>query len=203
MLPGAGTTFSFKSAGKTVLLSVNKLRIECEKVKGTGKATSDPLGEATFIFENCESVLGIVKAKCTGLSDTTTGNITVNAEYHLRYLLPSPNSGVQLAILLAHVHFSCGIVLVLVLGCVSSMDLEKAAGGTLGDELVKSIKVDFLQENGQEKPAEIDNEAGTAMETCVLKVMTGANVDEEAGQQGEGTIEAFKNGTETEVLMMH
>ena len=85
------------------------------------------------------------------------------------------------------------------------MDLEKGKGtGVLGDELVKSFFVNFLQEKGDQKPTEIDNEAGTAMETCSLKTMKGSEAEESSGQLGSGTVEKFeKGGVATEILTTH
>jgi hypothetical protein len=204
MLPGAGTKFSFASTAgeKTRLETLAGTKVECSSVSGKGEATSDPLGTVTFNFVGCE-IPGL--AKCTGLSNTTAGEITVKGEYHFRYLLPSPNSGVQLVILIEHVHFSCSIVLVLVLGCVSSMNLEKSkGGGVLGEELVKSYFVNFLQEKGDQKPTEIDNEAGTAMEACTLKTMKGTEEYESSGQLGSGTVTEFTNGgNPVTILLMH
>jgi hypothetical protein len=200
----AGTTFNFASTAgeKTRLETTGKEKIECTSVSGSGKATSDELGTVTFNFIGCEEPS--LKVKCTGLSNTTTGEITVTGEYHFRYLLPEPNSGVQLVILINHVHFSCSIALFLVLGCVSSMDLEKSkGGGNLEETLITSYFVNFLQENGVQKPNTID--PGEPMTSCTLKTMKGTGAEVESGQLGSGTVNEFKNegGTAVTILLMH
>jgi hypothetical protein len=202
----AGSTFSVKGkAGERPLFETaagNK--VECEKLAGNGTAVTDPLGTVTLEFQGCEEPA--TKFKCTGLADTTTGNITFPAEYHFRYLLPETNKGVQLLILIEHVHFSCtALALILVSGCVGSMDLENASGSMLQDELVKSFLVLFLQSpKGKQEITSVDNEADTAMETCELLSMKNAGGNEKAGELAHATLEKFtKEGKEIEVLLMH
>jgi hypothetical protein len=200
----AGMTFSFASTTgeRWVWETVGGKKIECTGVTGSGTASSDPLGSVAFKVVGCEEPA--LKVKCQ--SGATTGEIAFTAEYHYRYLLPSPNSGVQMAILLptAGIVFKCSIVEVKVKGCVSSMDLEKGKGtGVLGDELVKSFFVNFLQEKGIQKPTSIDNEAATEMVSCVL-MTTMSGKTEESGQLGSGTVEKFEKAkVATEVLLMH
>jgi hypothetical protein len=200
----AGMTFSFTSTAgeKPLWETVGKKAISCTGVSGTGTASSDPLGSVAFKFVGCEEPA--LKVKCQ--SGATTGEIAFTAEYHYRYLLPSPNSGVQQVILLptAGIVFKCSIVEVKIKGCFSSMDLEKGKGtGVLGDELVKSFFGSLLQEKGKQKPSEIDNEATTAMESCVPTITTSGKT-EEAGLLGSFTVEKFaKGGVESEILLMH
>jgi len=204
-LPGVGTTSSFtsKAGENTVLENLKGTKIECKSVAGKTKATSDTLGTVVFEFKGCEEPA--TKVKCT-TSGKSAGEILIDtAEYHYRYLLPATTSGVQLVILLGEtVVFKCSIIPVDVTGCVSSMDLQKSATtGNLEEELVNSYFVNFLQTGGMQGITSIDNEAGTAMETCELKAtINGETLD--AGQLGSGTVSGFENGGRgVTVLLMH
>jgi hypothetical protein len=192
--------FNLKNEGNTKLETMEeggfpKLVVECKKLKGKGEGngTDGTSGTVTFEFEECENP--ILKTKCTGLNaGEITGNIKVeNAAFDLRYLLPATGSGVHFVVLLTgkHVHFSCSLVLVLVLGCVSSMDVLTT--------LAASFTVNFLQTAGLQEPKEIDNAAHTGMEPCELESMTGANAYVKAGQLGTGKLEAT---SPTDVLIM-
>jgi hypothetical protein len=190
MLPSNGT-FSISATNPEFLNEPGTLNVKCEKLKGNGAGEGGENGmdgKVTLEFENCEGTISGVKAKCKGLADTVEGKITVKAKFNLRYLLPSTEKKVNVAILLTeeHVHFSCSIVLVLVLGCVASDDISPL------NTLTKTVTANFLVEKPAGKDIqvvkEIDNLAATAMEACSLKVMTGSNADEPGFQLTNSTL---------------
>jgi hypothetical protein len=191
---------NLKNVGNTKLETMAEngfpaLAVECKKLKGSGagNGTDGTSGTVTLEFEECENP--VLKTKCTGLNaGEATGNIKVeSAEFKLRYLLPAAGSGVNIAISLTnkHVHFSCSLVLVLVLGCASSKDIPET--------LTAGFNVEFLQTAGLQEPKAIDNVAQTGMEACELEAMTGANEYVKAGQLGTVKLEAVEP---TDILIM-
>ena len=194
MLPGPGTTFTITGLGEPELATVGGRKFRCEKVKGSGEATSDSLGTFKVLFEKCkDAVLGTT---CTGLG-LSSGTIETKGEYHLRWLLPEPQkSGTDMVLLLEHVHYSCSIALYLVLGCLVSMDIEKDDGTRLEpNELVELFLILFLQTGGVQEPNSIDTASGEAMEACSLKLKKGAEMAEEGvAWLMHWDVEKFING---------
>jgi hypothetical protein len=180
--------FNYNSIGGATLETLTGKKVECEHVEGKGEVLSERLGEVTLVFEGCKS-LGIA---CTGLSDTTSGHITIEAEFHIRHLLEG--EGVSIAFLVGHVHFSCSIVLLLVLGCVASMDL---LSGEKGENVVNHLRmsyfVSFLQTKGDQEPTSIDTDNSLAMETCTLKVKEGTGEYVSSGLLGSGEVKDCEN----------
>jgi len=194
---GEGITMKIKGGGGGGSIGWETLggkKVECNVVEGVAKSLHDDEGEIELKYKECkEPALGTT---CTGLADTS-GNITIPATYYFRYLLPSTGSGVNLAILIGQVHFSCSLVLVLVSGCYSSADATPLS------TLTKELKINFLEEKGDQKPTEIDNKAGTAMESCVLKMKFGSGAEESAALFWNETVSKFEQGGKAiEVLLM-
>lgn len=196
MLPtNAKFTFQSTAGANTVLRSLGGSVIECEKAKGTSESTSARLGTATFLFEKC-SAFGF---PCTGLkSGEPSGDIEVLAAIHLRHLLKTieeKKPGIDLVVLLEHVHFTCVIILVLVLGCVASDDILTAAtnGVPVDNLLLTSMFVNFLESaanSGDAINPSIDTDNSLGMEECVLLTKEGAGEKayESSSQRGSGTI---------------
>jgi hypothetical protein len=198
--------YTFKStAGTTTkLVTLAGKEVKCTSVTGVGDLTSSQLGTVEFKFAGCTGPLGV---KCTGLeAGDKEGEILFKAETHLRHLLINNlPSDVHLVILVGHVHFTCFGVLFLVLGCVASDDLKTSpTGGTIIEKLLNSVYVNFLETGGDPLVTSIDNEASTAMETCELKTKEGTGgAYESSGQQGEGTLENFKQNGVAVTLLVH
>lgn len=114
VLPGTKENWTGES-GKYTLETLSKSKVECEKSKAEGTIEeTKPLGLFHITLESCKSS-GV---SCTGLGDKS-GEILVLGTYHLVFdklgaLLSE--AGVGILFLLEHVHFTCVIVLVLVLG---------------------------------------------------------------------------------------
>jgi hypothetical protein len=184
ILPVGG---EFTVSGNNPELLNSILGVKCEKVTGSGKGdgVEGMTGHVTLLFENCEAVISGVKVgKCTSLkAGTTTGDINVLANYDIQYLLPSSEKKVNIAVLLEsdtsenHVHFTCGIQLVLVLGCVASDNIEPT------NTLINEFAANFLVKTSpveEQIVKEIDDLKAEKMIGCKLESMTGSNADEPA-----------------------
>jgi hypothetical protein len=201
MLPGAGTTFTIKGLGEPILVRENGEKIKCKKSTGSGEATSDSLGNFKILFEECKSEP--LSTTCTGLGNTT-GTILTEGEYHFRWLLAEKTKP-HLVLLPKHVHFSCSLLLFLVLGCVASKDLEKDNGtALLENELVELFLVKLTQAGAVNSPSEVDTANGEGMEACGLKVKKGSEEKEEkGGEEASGVIEEFMSGgKKVSILLM-
>jgi hypothetical protein len=200
-VPSAEKPIEFlDDGGAGELLTLGKKTVKCEKNKSKGSATSPKLGKFEIHFEGCTSS-GV---KCTGLGEEKPGDILIKAaSFHFWYGLLSKEKQPAFVILLEEtVHFTCGgLVLVEVLnkGCVAGLVLET-------NKLVKSFKVDFLEEAGNAGDPdflEVLNEEGKEI-SCKLLVRTNDAGEEDDGAiLGTDTVDTFKQGgVAIEVLLM-
>jgi hypothetical protein len=181
ILPVGG---EFTISGNTPEFLNANLKLTCLKVTGSGKGDGieGMTGHVTLLFEDCTAkISGVEVGKCTSLkAGTTTGDIEVLADYDIQYLLPASEKKVNLALLLEsdtsehHFHSTCGIQLVLVLGCLASDDIEPT------NKLITEFAANFLVKSTHEEQLvkEIDNLAHTGMIGCTVEMMTGSNADE-------------------------
>jgi hypothetical protein len=189
-------TFESKAGEATILRTLGGKKVECEKVTGTAEATSARLGPVEFKFVGCKEPATSVS--CTGLEDAESGHITVKAEFHIRHLLNGAANGVSLMILVGHVHFTCLIILFLVLGSVCSDDILNMSGGEPADnKLLSSFFVSFLDSGTLEKPTgdpkvtEVDTDNSLEMAKCELLTKEGTSAEklyETSSQLGSGTM---------------
>jgi hypothetical protein len=93
-------------AQKYVLSNGNK--VECESSSSTSEETAPPrAGLFHIVFKGCVGEVSGIKAKCTGLGDTSTGEVLVLGEYHLVYDTGEPELGVAVLFLVNPTHFTC------------------------------------------------------------------------------------------------
>jgi len=195
---------TFKSTGKTILRKLGGgAAVECLSVSGTAEGITEELGLVDFLFLDCLDT--VLKTKCTGLNDTTTGSILVHAEWHLRHLLEHPTD-VDLVILIlgdgttgsTAAHFSCLGVLQTVTGCVASDDLlldNKELW--LAGQLEKLFLVNFLPKeagSGDALNTSIDTANSLGMENCILLSKQEAGTAESSSQEGNGEVEKCESG---------
>jgi hypothetical protein len=156
--------------------------VECTGSEGTSKLENTKSGGFTETYTGCSAVLS---GKCTGLANATVGDITVEGEFHLRFLKNKENEKTSAALifLIPQTHFECEktIVLILVHGCV-------AGAVTPLSTKTKLFTVELKQTGGVENIKEIENEANTGNETCVLKSEKNGEAEKEAGQEQKDEI---------------
>ncbi|HTA34764.1 MAG TPA: hypothetical protein VK721_15185 [Solirubrobacteraceae bacterium] len=164
--------------------------VECTGSEGTSAIESAKLGKFEETYTGCTALLS---GKCTGLNvkDTTAGHITVEGEFHLRFLKNKENEKTSAALifLIPQTHFECEktVVLILVHGCV-------AGAVTPLSTKTKLFTVELKQTGGVEVIKEVENEAGTGNETCVLKSEKNGEAEKEAGQEQKDEIVEEKEG---------
>lgn len=153
--------------------------VECTSSSGTNKLTNPKGGTFSETFKGCTALLS---GKCTGLTNSTAGEITVAGTFDLRYIKKESNK-TALAFLIDPVHFECEktVTLISVKGCV-------AGEITPINTKTKTFSVALKQSSGVEEIKEILNEAGTASESCVLKSEKNGEAEKEAGQENTDTI---------------
>jgi hypothetical protein len=175
-------SFTDKS-GKNVLETVGGKKVECEKDTSTDEATSFKLGTFKVTFEGCKSE----GFNCTGLSDTA-GNISVEGEVHLWYGFLKKEETLHTAIvfLLKHVHFTCFIILILVLGCAAGSVKET-------NQSVNTLTVELAQEKGKQDIGKVLNEKREIV-ACELKLSANEGAEEQTGEQAVEEAEKFKQG---------
>lgn len=194
MLPGAGVTFTNK-ASEALLVTLIGEEVLCKKVTSKGEITSPKLGKVTFVFEGCTEHKG--GTTCTGLSDKTAGNITVEGEFHFWYGFLGAEKIPALVVLPKHTHFSCagGLVLVLVLGCVAGWVLET-------NKLVKVFDVHFQQSTpGDPHIPTVLNENNEQIK-CELLTSFNEGAEESSAEVVLGEVEGFKKGVENITVLM-
>jgi len=183
-------TFASTANTETRLETLEKKAIVCKKVEGSGNFTTERLGQVEFKFSSCKDA--ILGTTCTGLADTA-GNITVKGEFHIRHLLPA-TEGVNIAVLVTGVHFSCLGILFTVNGCIASKDiLKEKAGVSAVNLLLTEMFVEFSQNAGDPSVPSIDTDNSLAMETCELLTKQEAGSAVMSGQAGSGTLKNFQN----------
>jgi hypothetical protein len=127
-LPTGAKAFTGVAEGSTVYHS-EQGNVTCTAAKGSGEETSNepPLGSFHIDFENCE--LDKLKAKCTGLGETTAGTVLVLGTWHLVFDREVGHAFAGLTVatlfLVNAVHFSCSaLVLIVTEGEVLCLDLK-------------------------------------------------------------------------------
>jgi hypothetical protein len=153
--------------------------VECTSSSGSRTVTGAKGGTFSETFKGCTALLS---GKCTGLTNSTAGEITVAGTFALRYIKKESDK-TALAFLIEPVHFECEktVTLISVKGCV-------AGEITPINTKTKTFSVALKQSGGVETIKEILNEAGTASESCVLKAEKNGEAEKEAGQENTDTI---------------
>jgi hypothetical protein len=133
-LPTGVKAFTGKSEG-TIVYHGEQGNVECKEAEGTGEETSNepPLGPFHIDFRLCELVS--LKAKCTGLGETTTGTILTLGTWHLPFDREVGHGFTGLTVatlyLINTVHLSCGaLVLIELKGELLCLDLKPTEATT-------------------------------------------------------------------------
>jgi hypothetical protein len=109
------------------------LRIECEKATGTGEEKAgEAAGPFHITFTGCGGTIGIVKSKCTGLGDKTTGEILLLGTARLVFDELTPALKTAELFTLEPVHFECesGATLIKVEGTELCLHLNPTTKST-------------------------------------------------------------------------
>jgi hypothetical protein len=185
--------FSYKANEATEFIDLGLQKLRCAAATGTGAFTSERLGTIELKLTNCEDPT--FKFPCMGLGDTTAGNVTIKAEFHLRHLLLNNTPGdVSLMLLLGTVHINCNVVLLLISGSVCSDDVLTEKGGLNVINLLRSTAfMDFLQTGGDAVVTSVDTDNSLAMEECKMEVKEDSGASESGAVLSEGTLEKFQN----------
>jgi hypothetical protein len=104
----------------------NGNKIECTKsTTGTSEEETGSTGMYHIKFVGCVGEVSGIKAKCTGLGDSTTGEILVLGKYDLVYDTGGSELGVAILFLVGATHFTCaGLFLNVVEGTQLCLILE-------------------------------------------------------------------------------
>jgi hypothetical protein len=177
--------------------------VKCAKATGSGTGLTPQLGTFLILFEGCkETTAGTA---CTGLPDTTSGNIDTIGTWHIFRGRLKIGTVVTLhkatiVFLPFHVHFSCagGLALTLVLGC---------AAGLLNpvNTLAKTLEAKLLENEAKTKVNDIEEiESSEGVFTaCSLKANANEGAEGAAVEKAVADFKAFKQGgKEVEVLIM-
>jgi hypothetical protein len=186
------SSFKLKSIGSVLLKTLGNKQITCLSLTGSGESHSERLGEMVLFFLDCLEVS--LKIKCTGLSDTTTGNITISGEWHLRHLLSPDTEHFNVAILLSAVHFSCAGLLFTVNGCIASNDLTYLKSIWVAGTLAEQFGLSFAQTGGDPNVSSIDTDNSLGMEACTLLTKQEAGTSESTGLEGSSEVEKCEKG---------
>jgi hypothetical protein len=188
-LPVLATATSGKSnfgSGTTAVTSASSL--------GTQSGTSCKLGTFHTSFLKSETKTGGVV--CTGLGDEP-GVILVLGEYHIRHAELGSKLYVVSIFLLEDVHFACGMLLVLVGGCVAGTVLPES---TLTKELTIGLNVIGTDNEILTVLKEIP---GGTSENCYLLAQVNEGASALSSQEQLVKVTGFKqNGAAVEVLVM-
>lgn len=162
-------------------------KVECTKAHAEGtEEVNKPLGLFHIVFSGCKLVGG---EECLGLGDKNKGEILSLGTWHL--LFDKLGKGVELedavVFLPDTTHFTCGIVLIEVLGTLVCLDLEPEAK-------LKS----HLFHCHQEKALQLDkvywNEKGEEVKNAELKCKEGIFAYAHCAELALGLIEYLKEG---------
>jgi len=170
------------------------LELTSPKALGSQSGNSAKLGRFTTTFEGVENRLTSIK--CTGLSNATEGQVTVNGTFHIRDYNNSAGELKTASIqLLAPVHFECGSILVVVSGCVA---------GALTPEnlLTKTLTLTIAKTGSDNTIITVLNEEDTTKELCQLLAKEGTGATKLSAQTQTVEIELFKQSGAIEVLVM-
>jgi hypothetical protein len=195
--PGGPLPAFLPAANKGISRNKNKTKfteksgiaaVECAGSEGTSAIESAKAGKFEETYTGCSALLS---GKCTGLANTTAGDITIAGEFRLRFLKSKEkeNESAALIFLIPQTHFECekNVVLILVHGCV-------AGGITPVNAKAKTFTVELKQTGGVEVIKEVENEEGTGNEICVLKSEKNGEAEKEAGQEQKDEISEETEG---------
>lgn len=163
---GLPTVSPSAATNKTDAISISKPtynlsngnNVECGTSSvGSSEETKSPaaLGSFKINFKECVGHVSGLSAKCTGLSQSTTGEIESTGEYHLVYDTAGTELGVAILFLVATTHFTCaGLFLNIVSGEQACLIKEPYVEKTLAKMVCEQTK------NGEQKEIYF-NDAGT------------------------------------------
>jgi hypothetical protein len=175
------------SGGKSTLATVSGKTVSCTSVTSTGKLeASETLGKVTYTFQGCAAA-GV---KCTSLSDTVAGEVTVTGEFHLVYDNEASLGAAFATLIEPPVHFSCSAKLLTIKGCdlalVKPINTVVAIGG--------SYEVIQKQASGKNEDTKYTYNTGEAAKNCVLLSSENGGSFEEAGEAVEGGSAKIDSG---------
>jgi hypothetical protein len=188
LIGGAASTNAELSGtgGKSTLQTVSGKTVTATGLTSTAKLTSETLGTFQITFVGAAAA-GV---KCTGLSNTTAGEITVKGEAHLVYD-NTTTLAAAIAFLLEPVHFSCSAKLIVVTGCALSLVKPintSVAAGSFYEVIQK-------QSGGKDEDTKYVYNTGEAEKSCVLSSTENEGTPEEAGQLVEkGEVKVASGG---------
>jgi hypothetical protein len=158
--------------------------VSCTKSTGKGEITAAKAGTFTELFEECTAPLS---GKCTGLTATTKGDITVSGTFNLRYITKKTNVGIAFKI--NEVHFECEklVTLVSVKGCAVGKVQPVNTKGKTTEAILKQSK-------GIQEFVSVLNEANSAQEGCKLESEFNGGSFKQAGQENTDKITTEKEG---------
>jgi hypothetical protein len=142
------------------------------------------------VFKGCVGEEEGLKVKCTGLGDSTTGEILVLGDYHLVYDTNEPELGVAILFIVEPTHFTClGIFLNIVEGEQVCLLKEPY--------ISKSLHKLVCTGNGAGKQSEtwLNDNAETI--TPKLKVLSEEKTEGEAAYELEALILFLNNNKES------
>jgi hypothetical protein len=183
----AGTKLTTKSG---VSKLEGNLAIECTASTGSGETTATEPGKSgtsDILFTGCKAV-GV---NCKGLDDTTAGSILAKATTKLRGIL---GGGAALVDVIKPIHIECSVLLAEITGSV-------ACPITTVNKKVKTTEhytVTCATSAKKQVLKEVDNAAGTGMETAGLTVEENHNGKPFEG--GEATTQELTASVESEVM---
>jgi hypothetical protein len=173
------TGATFNITGGATELGSGITAIKSSATKGSGASTGEKTGTFTLVLEKVKNQLG---STCTGLSDTTSGNVTTTGTTELRW--DTTLTKVLLLFKLNEMHASCGLILMKEKGCVAGQVLATS------NTLVKEFAVDLVVEKADNTPIVVENAADNGTENCELKLEVN---DEQAALASEKAVYTFKD----------
>lgn len=176
-----GATFS-NSSGVTEFGS-GITAIKSSADKGSGASTGEKTATFVNVFEKSKDALGNT---CTGLSDATAGNVTVEGETEIRF---DPTKAKVLSLFkLKEVHLSCGTVLIRVKGCVAGVYTSAL------NTLLKEMTIELVVSSGDNVPVVVENASNTGTENCELKAEINGGAPALSSEKGIELIKGFGKG---------
>jgi hypothetical protein len=198
-------TFSIKGGPGELVPLGEELKgagtVRCTSVGGSGTLNSASLGTGDLNFKGCKQ--GI--APCEDLTDKVKEEILAKGEVHILTGLLEKKEVPALVVLPGAVHFTCGIVLFLILQ--SKEDPSCVAGEILETgKLLSKLKVHFKEEagtKGDQDILEIWDPKDEKLSPCKLffNISEGKLLDAAISIDEAVTLEKFKQGVEVTVLI--
>lgn len=186
--------FNVKSgAGEFLQVGAAFSNVKCKKDTGSGELTEAKLGTFKVKFEECSSPIA---GTCTALkAGEAAGTIEVTGKFHTWYVLDPANTKVAgLVFLIDPVHFTCGIALAKVEGCVAGSITPVSKKVPTTEHYTVTIA---QKEKDVQLITKVFNDTGTEEITCELK----SAENEKAAAQGiEVTTEEVTGTVETELM---